>query len=462
MRGVACIWVAVAVAGWAGGRADPPAAKPYGTSRPGFVQSPATSCSASACHGNGQVGQVGGEHTTWAPDVQPAGPHDPHARAYRVLFNADSVRIAKLLGRGPAHTDELCLKCHAVDGVKPGPAAVEGVGCGACHGPAEKWLAEHSRPGWKGLSHRQKFEAFGFVPTKSLVARVLNCAGCHVGDANREVNHDLIAAGHPRLNFEYTRFHYQPHYRHHWTEPTPQPDLEVRAWVVGQAASLRAAVELLRVRAERAVKPSSNTPWPEFAGFSCYSCHQSIGTGEPKGSPRGGRPGWELWYSAAIDVAADSSGEVLPGVRRPALTAFHDLRKAMNGTTNPNPRNIADHAAAAVAELDAWLADLQAAEDRPGTRLDPGVPRTVLHRLAGSALDADRTKLRDADWDFLSAHYLGCAAMFHAGGGSAGHPEWAGPVTAIRVSLRFPAEFRTPKRDAVRNGFLSLLPGGNR
>ena len=31
------------------------------------------------------------------------------------------------------------------------------------------------------------------------------CAACHVGDGlDREVNHDLIAAGHPRLNFELT------------------------------------------------------------------------------------------------------------------------------------------------------------------------------------------------------------------------------------------------------------------
>ena len=157
------------------------------------------------------------------------------------------MRIAKLLGDGKldAHENPLCLKCHA-----PVPnARAEGVGCSACHGPSEKWLSEHYLPDWKAKSNRDKWTETGFVPTKNLVARISNCATCHVGSADREVNHDLIAAGHPRLAFEYTRFHYQEGYRKHWEERTPQPDFEVRAWVIGQAASLRAAVEVLRSRA---------------------------------------------------------------------------------------------------------------------------------------------------------------------------------------------------------------------
>src|SRR5207248_5499529 len=215
------------------------------------------------------------------PTVLADGPHDPHARAYRVLFNAESRRMAEYLDLGgPAHKAGLCLKCHAVDGAGE-QAAAEGVGCGACHGPSDRWLTEHYQPYWKGLPNREKFERYGFLPSKNVVARVLNCAGCHVGDADREVNHDLIAAGHPRLAFEPTRLHFQPNYRKHWTEVTPQPDFEVRAWVAGQAAALRQAAELLRARAARAdggtAVPGLKPAWPEFSGYSCYACHQPVG-----------------------------------------------------------------------------------------------------------------------------------------------------------------------------------------
>src|SRR5262249_1707977 len=160
-------------------------------------------CAAAACHGGGQPGKKGSEHSTWAPDLDTDGPHDPHARAYRVLFNADSARMGKALGITP-HKDSRCRAWHAAAGGRPEGAGSEGVGCAGCHGLAEKWLAAHVEPGWKELPNRAKWERYGFVPAGNLVARSLNCAGCHVGDATRDVNHDLIAVGHPRLAFEST------------------------------------------------------------------------------------------------------------------------------------------------------------------------------------------------------------------------------------------------------------------
>ena len=37
----------------------------------------ATSCAAASCHGGGQVGKVGSEHSTWAPEAFPEGASDP-------------------------------------------------------------------------------------------------------------------------------------------------------------------------------------------------------------------------------------------------------------------------------------------------------------------------------------------------------------------------------------------------
>src|SRR5687768_15025203 len=82
----------------------------------------------------------------------------------------------------PGHQAALCLQCHAVPNIHPASAVAEGVGCAGCHGPSDKWVAEHYLPSWKALPNREKWERFGFIPTKNLVARSLNCASCHVGD----------------------------------------------------------------------------------------------------------------------------------------------------------------------------------------------------------------------------------------------------------------------------------------
>jgi len=435
---------------------DSPPRGPYGVGRAPFDQRPATSCAAASCHGGGQVGKVGSEHSTWAPQAFATGPSDPHTKAYSVLFNSVSVQMAKYLdlkdSRGnskvPAHQATLCLKCHAVDGAND-PATrdqilSEGVGCGACHGPAEKWVGLHYTPEWKGLSNREKWDKYGFVPAGNLVARTLNCAGCHSGDDARDVNHDLYAAGHPRLAFESARFHFQPDYRKHWTEKTPQPDFEVRAWVVGQAAALRSATGLLRARADA---PAG--VWPEFAGYSCYSCHQKVGEGDVRGAAsdafqtrRPGVPGWEIWSNTAVGIAAEYCGAAYPGLSSPNLTEVHKLRKLMGERAAPSAKAVKEQATLALAELDAWLVAMQGAEDDK-TRLRPVTPGTaerMAHAFAVNAFAKDG-KLADHDWDALAANYLGCGAMFHAiraGDRAAPGPRWGSELGALRDALRFP------------------------
>src|SRR5262249_27384298 len=111
------------------------------------------SCSAMACHhGPGPKGRKRAEYSTWAA-------HDKPARAYQVLFNVRSVRIARNLDQKgpdgnalPAHQIPLCLKCHATgeaevkeqaDGTLTGAdwrfQLADGVGCESCHGKADKW-----------------------------------------------------------------------------------------------------------------------------------------------------------------------------------------------------------------------------------------------------------------------------------------------------------------------------------
>src|SRR4051794_34020983 len=70
--------------------ARPADAKPYGLDKKSFAQVSSASCAAAACHGGGRIGRRGSEHSTWAATLLPEATSDPHARAYRVLFNEES------------------------------------------------------------------------------------------------------------------------------------------------------------------------------------------------------------------------------------------------------------------------------------------------------------------------------------------------------------------------------------
>lgn len=465
MRTAVCLLAAGLVGGvFFGPPAPAPAAqadaRPYAVGPIHGATAGGLSCAATSCHGGGRPGERFSEHSTWAADLtrNPPVPHDPHANAYRVLFNADSVRIAGHLGDTPAHLNDRCLACHAAPGATPG-AVSEGVGCAGCHGPEERWLTVHYLPEWKALSNRDK-AGYGFVPTKNLVARTATCAGCHVGDATRDVDHDLIAAGHPRLNFEYTRFHHNEAYRKHWTDPAADRDHEVKAWAVGQVASLRAAAELLRARAAK------DGAWPEFAGQSCYACHQSVGDRAPLGAGPGrglGWPAWEVWYTAAAGPAFNLS----PGHRADIDAKLTSLRAVMNNA-NPKRADAKDRAEKLVASLDRWLATVQDAQDANQLAVPTGLAGNVAAELARASASAP-------DWDTLAQQYLGCAAVYHAAGGRDARPEWTAPLVQIRDGLRFPREtgsrwdsprgFDADRLKRVRESFGGLLggnPGGGR
>lgn len=472
---VAVALTAAVVAGFSSARSQPPerlpevlaprsgataapaatSEKPYGVGRAEFAHRPSTSCAAAACHGGGAVGKLGSEHSTWAREAVPSATGDPHAKAYSVLFNPVSVRMGQLLGIKEPHNDQRCLTCHAVvesakDADTREQFLSEGVGCGGCHGPADKWISEHTLPTWKARSNESKWKDFGFVPTKSLVARTLNCASCHVGDGDRDMNHDFIAAGHPRLAFEPARFHAQPDYRKHWVEKGSARDFEVREWVVGQAATLRAAVNLLYERAKKAEKPNVAHPWPEFSGYSCYACHQPIGDPALRGNQSStdravGLPGWEVWSNTGAGVAAETCGLAFPGVSSPQLSKVNELRKLMESKRAPEPGEVAKLASAARDELDRWLAQLQAAEDRGPAPVAEGAPRQIANRLVSRALKDG--KLADHDWDALATTYLGAASMYAASGGKAGRDAaLADPLTAVHGALKFPKGFNGPPK----------------
>ncbi|HEV3004804.1 MAG TPA: multiheme c-type cytochrome, partial [Pirellulales bacterium] len=191
-----------------------------------------SSCSAQPCHGDVARDQVwpiwGNEVTVWLE-------RDRHAQAYRVLSNELSKKMAERLQLGvPANRSAKCLGCHSpadFGASAAEPFLADGVGCESCHGPAEQWLAKHTLQGWRDKPSRAKRE-LGLVDTNDLHDRAKACAVCHVGSAaadsspGGEVNHDLIAAGHPALKFEFTA--YLAKMPKHWTEKSSGAGFEAR------------------------------------------------------------------------------------------------------------------------------------------------------------------------------------------------------------------------------------------
>lgn len=226
------------------------------------------SCANSVCHGATEVSAKAqvqmNEFAVWQE-------FDPHAKAYQTLLTAESQAIAKKLGLGAAEQAGVCLDCHA-DNV---PAAQrgekfqieDGVGCEACHGGAEPWIASHVEAG-----HADNLAA-GLFPTEDPAQRSALCLSCHAGSRDRMITHRIMGAGHPRLSFELDTFTWlHPHY-------TVDDDYEqrkgrydgVRDWGVGQASAAINALDILLDP-----KAGWHGIFPELVLFDCHACHRPM------------------------------------------------------------------------------------------------------------------------------------------------------------------------------------------
>lgn len=149
------------------------------------------------------------------------------------------------------------------------PRHTEGVGCAGCHGPAEQWVNEHYLASWRPQDAIEQ----GFVPNDDLLTRARMCASCHVGDRDRDMNHDIIAAGHPALRFEMASHHSR--LPKHWRDDQAGDlaGFEAKLWAAGAVASADAWLALQQGRAGGKTAVST---WPDFAANDCSSCHQSL------------------------------------------------------------------------------------------------------------------------------------------------------------------------------------------
>ena len=205
-------------------------------------------------------------------------------------------------GRTRPEHDQRCLACHVTPGTPQSVAITKASAARAATAHSTEWRHKHYLPEWKAAR-----SAPGFHDLRKPSERARSCVGCHVGGAGQDVNHDLIAAGHPPLRFELGAFHEQ--LPKHWDferEKADDPHIEARLWLAGQIESSRAALDLLNQRLT-----SSHGIWPEFAEYDCESCHHPITASRP----RPGVPLWGSWHFSPrivdASLAAGWNGEVL-------------------------------------------------------------------------------------------------------------------------------------------------------
>lgn len=236
-------------------------------------------CASSVCHGKiaPQIGRDVGlnEYRTWTEE-------DVHSRAYRVLEQPLSKRIAANSGLGDPTKEKLCLDCHAdnVPTTRRGPKfqLADGVSCESCHGGSEKWIESHAA---LSRTHRENVSD-GMYPSELPLQRAQLCLKCHLGSKDQFVTHIILAAGHPRLSFELDA--YTTNQPAHFTADADYLQRKgkiegMNLWLTGQLENARAMLQLQRTDLDH---PS--VMFPELALYDCHSCHHAMD--QPRWTPR--------------------------------------------------------------------------------------------------------------------------------------------------------------------------------
>ncbi len=314
------------------------------------------SCSATACHGSQPLDakkpQRSEEFVRWREA-------DPHAKAAQTLAS-DKYRdiLSRVSGRDDGRPDPQmrarCAKCHDPLGETGDhttlSAVGHGIGCETCHGGAEQWLSRH----YEREIERSELVALGLLDTKNLHVRGQQCASCHVGSADQDMNHDMIAAGHPPLRFELSAYHDLIQHKH-WNDTRERletRDFQVQLWAAGQTTSAAARLELLEARC-------GNGPdqWPELAEYSCFSCHQRIRGNDKLAAAAGpGRPLVSSWNLLFVD-------SLQPGIIEAKAPTLPSLQAAFSRGFSAAPASLKPVTAAARLQVEKRSASGVRADD---------------------------------------------------------------------------------------------------
>ena len=352
-------------------------------------------CASSVCHGSArdkpESPLLRNEYLTWER-------HDAHSEAYQTLKSDQSRRIARQLDLNqPAHEADVCLDCHT-DHVPPEQRGKrfllsDGVGCEACHGGSENWLESHSGP---DVDHAENVEQ-GLVPLEKAEVRARVCQDCHVGDTERFAGHDLLGAGHPRLQFELMSFSVlQPrHYRadEDYYERKPEADPPARIWATGQIEAARRM--LAGIQSDHFMK---SPLWPELAYFDCHACHTPMSVEQPEKRYTASElpPGSPRLNDSALGMALMLERIIPGGTPEAMLSNIRRLHKA----SRAGPNQVRSAAGELASKLDALAARLER------TRLTPGLQRQLLETLTRAGAEGRFRSYLSAEQAAMAAQVL--------------------------------------------------------
>lgn len=400
------------------------------------------SCAASNCHGSvtprtaTPIRQT--EYSIWAS-------RDKHAGAYAVLSNPVSLRMGKILGlaTSPGQAAK-CRACHTLNVPENLRAQTfqgeEGVSCENCHGPAVGWLGPHTTKGWT----REESVKLGQYQTRDLLARSEICMSCHVGTAEKRVDHEMIAAGHPDLTFELDTF--SAVMPRHWKFPSEgDPWAGVQEWGIGQAVQLREALNRLS-------RSAAGKSWPEFAELDCFACHHNLTS--PQDSWRqargyaGRNPGAPAWNASRYTVFRYLVEQVNPDGSRRLDTELEKLATLVS--------SMADHEQiAAAAKQASSLAD-QIAQQLRSQQYNRDLSARVMQAIAADGAPIAQQGERSAE---QAAMALDAISLTYEKNEQIGNnQELRAAINRLFDQLQKPSAYNAPMFAAQMEKIKTLLP----
>ncbi len=305
-----------------------------------------------ACHGSKVFTESNPESNEpsglWKSAYQIWSSQDPHSNAYTTLNSAQSQQIVKALAASDlplatareltvendsyqAILNQRCVSCHS--SVPPDLAKEtatlrgesvsrnslymsNGVNCHSCHSiddlhdpDGNSWIQEHVMESWTTEFDE---ESSGLANLKDLKVRSQTCVKCHVGSQDRDVNHDLIAAGHPRLVFEFSS--HLSRLPKHWNEPASR-GFHIECWSTGNLVAAESTLRLLDSRVQ--LVATENGAWPEFSEYNCHNCHHDLSASwyESFVNKEFGVPTWGTW--AFPNSSSNNVNEIRAEMQKP-------------------------------------------------------------------------------------------------------------------------------------------------
>ncbi|HKF26402.1 MAG TPA: hypothetical protein VKB24_10505, partial [Candidatus Acidoferrum sp.] len=265
------------------------------------------------------------------------------------------------------------------------------------HGPAQAWLGQHTER--DSPEKHARSLALGMAPTRDVIHRTEKCLTCHLGTAQKFVDHEMIAAGHPDLYFELDSF--SAVMPRHWKQPResspgkpaagPEGDMNwtgMRDWSAGQAVQLRAAMERLVWRA-KFERFDHREIWPEYSELSCFACHHALGPAKDSWRQEHGyagrRPGAPAWNASRYVVFRTLARQV-------DRAAAEELDRQLAAVSREMSKLNPDRAAVASAATAAASVAQQFAERLATMNYDSAL---ALRTMQAIAQDAEAISLGD-------------------------------------------------------------------